>query len=387
MLSQAQAQQNTRYSSGSYLYPLEKNWFEDLKCYVQKSTRKFTGEMSCNEFPRPLSMSRDGNNDYVEEKIWKQLVKIFGVDKSHDLSRIHAKDYTQVHYFNDYVMTKVDVILSNHDIAQLGMFPSLWMFPKEERLGYIMTQLRHYYNVPRGRRSRLWYTPTLPTSWLVTNLNKTVCNIRAAIYSPASAALNGIKGAEYVEIAKDKFANSVHPTNQIQFGIQNNNPLRHNVLYSHAYRNSLDASYTVSEFSENAGCSPIFGLLVLEVEKSIGKWPTKRHPHLVPENSFDLQIDSIYQSENDVDDVNKINASKVIEKQVKNVIDKLEQELQEEMLTVYDGAKAKGEQKCEKLENRETYMHELEEGLRLLQDETNGLKSRLRDLRGRRENV
>ena len=196
--------QTTNFSSGSYLYLIEKSWLEDLKCYIKKNTRKFPNEISCNTFPRPLTLSRDGNNDYVEESLWKQLLKVFGADKNHDLSRIHAKYLNQVYYSTDYIMTKVDVIENNHGFAKLGMFPSLWMFPKEERLGYIMTQLRHYYNIPSRKRSRLWFAPSLPTSWLVTDLNKTVCNVRGAV-NPELFTLNGVQGAQYFAIAQRAF--------------------------------------------------------------------------------------------------------------------------------------------------------------------------------------
>ena len=121
---------------------------------------------------------------------------------------------------------------------------------------------------------------------------------------------------------------------------------------------------------------------MLEVENSNGKWPTKHYPHLVPENPCDLSLGRVQQQEDDVDDISRKNASESIEQWVKEIINKIEMELKEEMLNVYDVAKGQGEKKCEKLEDRETYMHALEEGLKKLQEQTNGLKSRLQDLRG-----
>ena len=152
-------------------------------------------------------------------------------------------------------------------------------------------------------------------------------------------------------------------------------------------KNSQDASYTVSEFSDDSECSPIFGLLVLEVERSNGEWPSGRYAHLIPKNSFELSFGKIESQPDDEDDVSRKNTSEIIEKWLTEVIHKIEVDLKEEMLTIYDLAKGRGEQKCEKLENRETYMHELEEGLKTLQEQTSVLKNRLRELRGYKEDI
>jgi hypothetical protein len=148
-------------TQGTVQYPVDKTWIKDLNCYIQKNTRKFSEKISCNMFPRPITQSKTNDNNNVDEKTWNTLVELFGVSYQHDLSR----QLSPSNEFNTYIMSRVDVVQSPQNLEHVGTFPINWAFHKEEKLGYVMNQLRHHFKIPRGRQTRLWFTPHYSTDY------------------------------------------------------------------------------------------------------------------------------------------------------------------------------------------------------------------------------
>ena len=117
----------------SILYPVDKDWMADLDCYIKKHTRSYSEDLSCNLFPRQLSVSDKENNDYILETVWNALVSSFGVSKGNDLTRIFvtssSRDSTM--YASDQILAKIDIMRSLHDKTNVGKISGSLAFSAE----------------------------------------------------------------------------------------------------------------------------------------------------------------------------------------------------------------------------------------------------------------
>jgi hypothetical protein len=257
-------------TQGTVQYPIDKAWIKDLNCYIQKNTRKFSEKISCNLFPRPITLSKTNDNDYVGEKTWNTLVELFGVSYQHDLSRQLSSSSD----FNTYIMSAINIVQSPQDLENVGKFPIYWAFHKEEKLGYVMNQLRHHFKIPRERQTRLWFTPTYSSeynphrghyfsftatgAWLVTDLSQTVCMVRNSVRMQ-----DVVKGIPHLLKRHDLTQRYPSP------------------LYHEHEKPSCDP--------QGRGIATSLGQLTLEVATaSHNSWPTNRYIDLVPSNPFPM---------------------------------------------------------------------------------------------------
>lgn len=99
------------------------------------------------EHPGPVEMDshNDGNNDYVNEEIWKRLVRWYGISPSHQLDRKHM-------YFKDEKMFDICILSPYSGIVE----HNIKKFNRFEEIGYIECQLRKIFHIPESRSTRLW---------------------------------------------------------------------------------------------------------------------------------------------------------------------------------------------------------------------------------------
>lgn len=125
-------------------YAVAKSWYRKWEEYVGGAKGSQPG---VTEAPGPLEMdtNNDANNEYVNEEIWKLMLRWYGISPTHQLDRKHL-------YFKDEKMFDVCVLSPFSGIVE----HQLKKFNRFEEIGYIECQLRKIFQVAEHKRSRLW---------------------------------------------------------------------------------------------------------------------------------------------------------------------------------------------------------------------------------------
>ena len=149
---------------GTYGYVVATEWCNKWQKYVGSQRMSFPhagrpgsltmddsgyGNPFASQYTHPIATMSDCVNTLVDEKIWSKWVEWYGVDDSHHLNR------------HGYAWPPHRNSLGTYHVCLLNSYSKHVKYPtkvfdKREECGYIEFQLRRMFDIPAGRKTKLW---------------------------------------------------------------------------------------------------------------------------------------------------------------------------------------------------------------------------------------